>query len=143
MKENELFELFGISKDEQVVIKQLTDSIGVKKADGVISLVDEATDTFSHVQSFVIRNPELAAKIIRAVNSNPNIVEKINPQVFEVLKKRFPSKDTIYYIPPIAEIDPMDATLALPAALAVAVAICVLNAATVNVGRAALIGGIV
>ncbi len=132
----ELIEFFGLSTDEQAALKQLAANVADRKAEDVLSLLEGSTITLDWVKMFISQNSALASKIIRAVNRNPDIVKKFNPQAFEILKKRFPVENPNYYIPPIAGPDPMDVNAALPAALAVALVVCVLN----SVGRAGLVG---
>lgn len=136
MSEKELSELFELTTDEQVALKQLTADLADIKAEDVLSLLSASTTTLNRVKGFISQNPGLASKIIRTVNRNTDVVEKLNPQVFEMLKARFPVHNPNYYIPPIAGPDPMDVTMALPAALAVALVVCAINA----VGRAGLRG---
>jgi len=132
----EIVELFELSTNEQAALKQLTVNLADRKAEDVLTLMEESTNTLAWVRSFISQNPALASKIIQTVNRNPDIVKKFNPQAFEVLKKRFPVENPNYYIPPIAGPDPMDVNAALPAALAVALVVCVIN----SVGRAGFVG---
>jgi hypothetical protein len=129
-------EFFQLEPREEQLLKDFTEEFAELQVEDVFGLLSQSTDKLTRAKGFITENPRLVSKIIHRLNNNPDVLEKMDPRIYEQFKKQFPISNPDYYIPPIAIGDPMDPVAVLPAALAVAV----VAAAIMFVGRGGLRG---
>ncbi len=129
--------IFGLSLQEQLVLKTFTDTITPhENSNNPFDSIINNIDLYEHAKKLAVENPFLVAKVFEKIRKNPEILREINEPAYRHLKHVFPELNGSNYIAPISIVDPMNPLAAMPAALAVAV----VAAATMFVGRAGFIG---
>ncbi len=133
----EVFNSFDLTHEEKMALESFSDDFKNTGAQALFDdVVNQSDAILEKTSDFARKHPRIISKVVQNVNRNPEIVEQLNPEIYQALQERFSMKSDNYYIPPMQVQDPLDPVAALPVAAAVAV----VAAATMFVGRGGLRG---